>query len=311
MEKIGESTLWCEKYRPKTLNDYICTDEVRNLVRQVIESKDVPCFLFEGTGGTGKTTLAGVIANEIGADLLYINGSLETSIDDIRFKVKQFAMSCSLMGGKKLIVIDEIDRMSVNALESLKVLQEQSESNARFIFCTNNLQRIIQPLQSRSQLIRFGKEKSKELLVSYFKRVCFILDAEGVKYDKKILAELVAKVFPDFRKLINELQKFSKMYGEIDVRIMSVSDDAKINDFVESLKAKKFADMRRICEEIDTTTVYSSLYSMMDDYIENASKPELVLMLSEYSYRDALVNDKGICLAALGVDIMKNIKFKE
>jgi DNA polymerase III delta prime subunit len=143
MELIGKSSLWVEKYRCQQLKDYICTDDIRTFVQSILTSGELPHLLLEGIGGTGKTNLAQVIANELDLDQLYINGSLETSIDTIRYKVQQFVMTCSLMGGKKIVIIDECDRMSIQAMESLKVLVEQAESNARFIFCTNNLGKII------------------------------------------------------------------------------------------------------------------------------------------------------------------------
>lgn len=304
MKQIGTSSLWVEKYRPKYLQDYICTDDVKRLIEQVIESKEVPSFIFSGTGGTGKTSLAQVIANEIGSDLLYINGSLENGIDTIRHKVQQFAMTSSLMDdSKKLIVIDEAERM-IAAQEAIKVLQEQCESNARFIFCTNNLTKIIQPLQSRSQLIQFGTTKTKDLVVATFKRMCFILDNEGITYDKKVLAEITQKVFPDIRKLINELQKFSKMFGCIDEKILAASDDSQVVELISSMKSKKFNLVRKICTMIDPSQFYTLFYKDIDEHLKDSSKPNVILILADYANKHAATTDQELNLAACVTSIM-------
>jgi DNA polymerase III delta prime subunit len=304
MKQIGTSSLWTEKYRPKYLQDYICTDDVKLLIQKVIDSKDVPCFIFYGSGGTGKTSLAQVIANEIGSDLLYINGSLENGIDTIRHKVQQFAMTSSLMDdSKKLIVIDEAERM-IAAQESLKVLVEQTESNARFIFCTNNLTKIIQPLQSRSQLIQFGTTKTKDLVLATFKRMCFILDNEGITYDKKVLAEITQKVFPDIRKLINELQKFSKMFGCIDEKILAASDDSQVVELISSMKSKKFNSVRKICTMIDPSQFYTLFYKDIDEHLKDSSKPNVILILADYANKHSATTDQELNLAACVTSIM-------
>lgn len=310
MERIGTSSLWVEKYRPTTINDYICNEDIRNLIFKIIESKEVPCFLLEGMGGTGKTTLGKVIANELDSDLLYINGSLETSVDTIRYKVQQFAMTSSLMGGLKLVIIDEIDRMSTAAQESLKVLQEQTEKNARFIFCTNNLQKIIQPLQSRTQLLSFGKEVTQELILQAFKRVKFILTNEGIAFDKAVLAELTQKYFPDMRKLINELQKNASMYNEIDGRALLNGDDSQIESLIGEMKAKKFNSIRKMCSEIDTASFYTTFYATIVDHVDVSTLPDIILELSEAAWKDSITLDKEINLTACVISIMKVAKFK-
>lgn len=305
MKEIGHSSLWVEKYRPKTLDDYICTNNIRNLIKSVITSKEVPCFIFHGTGGCGKTTLAYVISNEIGCDLKYINGSLETSIDKIRYDVQQFARTSSMMGGKKLIVIDELDRMSIAACESLKCLQEETESNARFIFCTNNIQKIIQPLQSRSQIIHFGTEKTNDLLLATFKRVQFILDNENIKYDKKVLAEITKKLFPDIRKLINEIQKYAQMYSCIDERILTTTDDVKTDELINEMKAKKFNNVRKICEQVDPDQFYTLFYSQIDQQLKDNAKPNVILTLARYAFQHTTTIDKTINLTACCIELMQ------
>jgi DNA polymerase III delta prime subunit len=242
--------------------------------------------------------------------LLYINGSLETSVDTIRYKVQQFAMTSSLMGGLKLIIIDEIDRMSTAAQESLKVLQEQSERNARFIFCTNNLQKIIQPLQSRTQLIRFGKEITQELIVQAFKRVKFILANEEIAFDKAVLAQMTQNYFPDMRKLINELQKNATMFGEIDGRAIISGDDGQIESLITEMKAKKFNNIRKMCSEIDSSTFYTTFYEAIVDHVDVSTLPDIILELAEAAWKDTITLDKEINLTACVISILKVAKFK-
>lgn len=311
MKEVGTSTLWVEKYRPKYLVDYICSSENRALIQRVLDDQEVDCYIFEGIGGTGKTTLGNLIANELDMDLLYINGSLETSIDTIRHKTTQFAMSSSLTDNKKLIIIDEIDRMSGAAQDALKVLQEQAEANARFIFCTNNLHKIIQPLQSRAtHIIRFGREKTKELVMAYYKRLLYILDNEKVPYDKKVLAELTQTHFPDLRKLIGMIQTLSKMYGAIDERAVTFGDDAKTVDLMMEMKARKFNVCRKICTEIDTSTFYTQFYDHMDAHILDECKPDVCLILARYAAQDSCTTDKELNLVACVAELIPEVRWR-
>jgi len=186
----------------------------------------------------------------------------------------------------------------------LKVLQEQCESNARFIFCTNNLTKIIQPLQSRSQLIQFGTTKTKDLVLATFKRMCFILDNEGIAYDKKVLAEITQKVFPDIRKLINELQKFSKMFGCIDEKILAASDDSQVVELISSMKSKKFNSVRKICTIIDPSQFYTLFYKDIDEHLKDSSKPNVILILADYANKHTATTDQELNLAACVTSIM-------
>jgi DNA polymerase III delta prime subunit len=311
MKEVGSSTLWVERYRPKYLVDYICSEANRSLIQSVLDEQEVDCWILEGMGGTGKTTLGYIIANELDMDLLYINGSIETSVDTIRYKVSQFCTSSSLTDNKKLVIIDELDRMSLQAQDALKVLQEQTESNARFIFCTNNLQRIIQPLMSRAtHVIRFGREKSKELVIAYFKRLAYILDTQEVKYDKKVLAELTQLHFPDMRKLIGVVQTLARMHGEIDERALAFTDDTKVTDLILEMKGRKFNNVRKICADMDTSTFYTQFYAQIDQHLADECKPDVVLVLARYAAQDASTCDKEVNLVACVVEVMQSAKWR-
>lgn len=202
------------------------------------------------------------------------------------------------------IITHNCDRVSLQGQDSLKVLQEQTEKNARFIFCTNNLNKIIQPLQSRSQLLQFGTTKTKDLVLSTFKRMCFILDNEGVTYDKKIVAEITQKVYPDIRKLINEFQKYARMFGTIDERILASSDDTQVTELISSMKAKKFNSVRKICTQIDPSQFYTLFYQDLDTYLKDSSKPNVILILADYANRHTQTIDQEINLVACVTAIM-------
>jgi replication factor C small subunit len=319
MRNIGTSSLWEKRYEPTCLEDYICSPKLRTFAQNIIDSKEVPTMLLCGLQGTGKTSLARVISKELSMDLMYINGSLENGIDEVRYKVKQFASVGSMMGGKKLVIIDEADRLSggakVGALsnpaqDALKVLIEESEANARFILCTNNPRSIIPPLRSRCREIDFNTSIPKDLQVQYFKRLQFILTTEGVKFDKKVLVELTKKYFPDFRKLINEVQMCSQMFGEIDERVLAFTDTSKVVDLLSAMKEKSFPAIRQLCEEVDTSTFYRDFYDLLDTYVVDECKPSIILEIADFSWKDGLCLDKSINLTACIITIMKHIKWK-
>lgn len=311
MNDTYQSSIWTEKYRPKTLADYICSDDIRNFVQKIITTKEIPCILMEGSQGTGKTSISKIIANETGSDLMYMNGSMETSVDNIRYKVQQFCMTSAMFGGKKLVIIDECERISAAGMDSLKILVEETEANARFIFCTNNVHKIIAPLQSRCQLITFGKEKTKEMYKATFKRICHILDIEKVEYDKSVISELTMKHYPDIRKIINECQKFNTMYGKITPAILSSIDDSEaFKTVIDAMKNKKFTEMRKIVPELDFDNIYTKLYSEIDEYLENESKPNAIITIGEWQYKSGMSVDKELPIVCMMIELMKECKFR-
>lgn len=313
MKIIGESTLWVERYRPQCMEDYIATPETRKVLDEIKKTNEIPnLLLYSRSPGTGKTSMANVIAKDLGCDLLYINASIETSIDTIRYKVTQFTMTSSLMGGKKLVVLDEAERLSGPAQEALKVLVEQVESNARFIFCTNNMQKIVPPLISRCEVVSFehGSKDTQQMMLQYFKRAQFVLDSEKVEYDKPVLAELVKKLYPDFRKTLGSLQKFAKTHGKITDVIFGSLDDSKTEDLVTAMKSKKFAEVRTICSAIDPSQFYVEFYKDITDHLQSKCIPDVILILGRYAYQHALSIDPEINLVACIVEIMQSAEWK-
>jgi DNA polymerase III delta prime subunit len=311
MEKIGKSSLWEHKYAPTTVKDLILPSKVRTLFESFIKDGEVDSMLLSGTAGLGKTSSAIALVNDLGADLLFINGSLETGIDVIRYKVQQFATTGSFSDGKKIVVIDEIDRM-VAAQDALKTLQEQTEANCRFIFTTNNLHKVIPPIKSRIKHIsfNFSPTEKKNLVMAYFKRLCFILDSEKIAYDKKVLADYTMQMFPDFRQTIVRLQMCAKMNGQINDQIFNISDEALFDNLIEEMKAKKFNSVRKIIGELDPDAFYLTFYDQIDTLVEPACMPNLIMTLGRFAYESALSVAKEVTLAACCTEIMKEAKFK-
>lgn len=309
MRIISNSSLWVEKYRPKCFNDLILSNKLENFFKNIIETGDIPNLLFFGTAGLGKTTTAKVISLELGCENLYINGSVETSIDTIRYRVQNFVITSSLTASKKLVILDEMDRMSIQAQEALKVLQEESEKNARFIFCTNNLQRIIEPLHSRCQLISFNytKNENKEIAAKYFKRIKFILENENIEYDKETIIEIIKYFFPDLRKIINEIQKYSKIQNRIDKRIFETFKNTDFSEIFEALKNKDFEKIKSLVINLDDSLFYSNFYNEISKRVDSNNLPEIILILQDYMYKYYFSLDKRINILAFLVELMRLI----
>lgn len=307
MDFIGKSSLWVERYRPRTVKDLILPKKYKQMFENIVAGGECPNLLLAGSAGLGKTSAAQVLAHEMSSDFLSINASMENSIDTLRYKVNQFAMTSSFADGKKLCLLDEADRLTPNAMDSLKGIIEQTEANCRFIITTNNLSKIIDPIKSRTQLIDFSftQTDTKEIIVQYFKRCCFILDTEKVEYDKKVLAEFIQKIYPDFRKIINELQKAASMFGKIDENVYKVMDDAIVTDLINDLKAKKFLSVQKTAGLMDPNAFYPEFYKQINEVLDPKCIPDIVLILGEGAYRNGISTDKEINLLATLVQIMK------
>jgi DNA polymerase III delta prime subunit len=307
--------LWVEKYRPQTIEECILPDSMKKTFKEFINSGELPNFLFCGGAGVGKTTVAKALCNEIGAEYLFINGSEESGIDVLRSKIKNFASSVSLTDAKKVVILDEADYLNANSTQpALRGFIEEFSNNCRFIFTCNFKNRIIEPLHSRCAVIEFKIENSEKpkIAAGFYRRVLDILSQEKVEADGKVVAELITKYFPDYRRILNELQRYS-VSGIIDSGILVNLGDESYVELVKNLKAKNFTEVRKWVgknSDIESTELFRKLYDKAVDYLEQGSIPQLVLILAEYQYKAAFVADREINTMAALTEVMAQLKFK-
>ena len=305
--------LWTEKYRPRTVEDCILPERLKAVFQQYVNQKEMPNLLLAGGAGVGKTTIAKAMCNEIGCDYMVINGSDENGVDTIRVKIKNYASSISLSGGRKVVILDEADYLTPNAQAILRNAIEEFAANCSFIFTCNYKNKIIDPLHSRCAVIEFNLKNGEkaQMASAFFKRITHILNTEKVEFDEKVIAEVVKKHFPDFRRVINELQRYSKL-GKIDVGILSQIGDISITQIVKHLKEKDFTSVRKwaASTDIDNTTFFRKLYDALYDIVKPQSIPQAVLILADYQYKQAFVADHEINLVACLTEIMASVEFK-
>jgi DNA polymerase III delta prime subunit len=308
-----EHLLWTEKYRPTKVEDCILPDRLKKVFQEFVNQKEIPNLLLSGGAGVGKTTIAKAMCNEVGCDFMIINGSDENGVDTIRVKVKNYASSLAFFGGRKVIIIDEADYLTANAQAILRNAIEEFANNCSFIFTCNYKAKIIEPLHSRCAVVDFNlkAEEKTQMASGFFKRIEHVLDSEKTEYDKKVVAELIKKHFPDFRRAINELQRYSQL-GKIDVGILSQIGDISISQIVKHLKEKDFASVRKwaATTEIDSTTFFRKLYDALYDISKPQSIPQAVIILADYQYKQAFVADQEINLVACLTELMANVEFK-
>jgi DNA polymerase III delta prime subunit len=309
-----EHLLWVEKYRPKTIQDCILPDAIKSTFQEYVNRKEIPNLLLSGTAGVGKTTIAKALCNEVGCDYIVINGSDESGIDVLRNKIKNYASSVSLAGGRKVVIIDEADYLNPNSTQpALRGAIEEFSSNCSFIFTCNFKNRIIDPIHSRCSVVDFKINGSKAKMASaFFKRCEWILDQEGVTYDKEVVAAVITKHFPDNRRVLNELQRYS-VSGTIDKGILSNIADIQLGALVISLKEKDFASTRKwVTNNLDNDPVkiYRKLYDTLYESLKPQSVPQLVLILAKYQYQAAFVADHEINMVACLTEIMVDCEFK-
>ena len=308
-----EHLLWTEKYRPQTVDDCILPDRLKQPFQEYVNQKQIPNLLLAGGAGVGKTTIAKAMCNEIGCDFMVINGSDESGIDTFRTKIKNYASSMSLTGGRKVIIIDEADYLNPNSTQpALRNAIEEFASNCSFIFTCNYKNRIIEPLHSRCAVIDFGLkngEKAK-MASAFFKRIQSILQSEKIDADEKVLAELIKKHFPDFRRVLNELQRYSQ-FGKIDTGILVQIANISIDELSKHIVAKDFGAIRKwvATHEIDNTTLFRTLYDTLSDTLKPSSVPQAVIILADYQYKAAFVADQEINTVACLTEIMVNCEF--
>jgi DNA polymerase III delta prime subunit len=316
IESREEQFLWVEKYRPQTIDECVLPDALKKTFKEYIAQGELPTFLFSGTAGVGKTTVAKALCNEIGAEYIMVNGSEEgRSIDVLRTTIKGFATTVSLTDAKKIIIIDEADYMNAQSVQpALRSFIEEYSNNCRFIFTCNYKNKIIEPLHSRCAVIDFKIEnKDKQVLAgTFFKRATQILKQEGIEFDPKVVAELVTKHFPDYRRMLNELQRYS-VSGKIDSGILLNMSEESYKDLVKNLKEKNYAEVRKWVgknSDADTVALFRELYDTSATHLEAGSIPSLVLVLADYQYKAAFVADHELNIMAALTEIMMQCKFK-
>lgn len=312
-----ENFLWVEKYRPHKIEDCILPNSIKNTFQEFVDKGEIPNLLLSGPAGTGKTTIAKALCHELGVDYYVINGSDEGRfLDTVRNQAKNFASTVSLQGnGKpKVIIIDEADNTTNDVQLLLRANIETFHANCRFIFTCNFKNKIIEPLHSRCAVFDFtfkGRERAS-LASSFFKKVSKILGGEGIECDQKVLAEVIQKYFPDFRRTLNELQRYSAC-GKIDTGILSMMSEVNLTGLISALKTKNFADVRKWTVDNldnDVNIVIRRVYDTLYNALEPMSIPQAILILAKYQYQAAFAVDQEINTLACFTEIMCDCKFK-
>ena len=316
MDIRDDQFLWVEKYRPQKIDDCVLPEALKKTFKEYIAQGELPSFLFSGTAGVGKTTVAKALCNEIGAEFIMINGSDEgRSIDVLRTTIKSFASTVSLTDSKKVVIVDEADYMNASSVQpALRSMIEEFSQNCRFIFTCNFKNRIIEPLHSRCAVIEFKIDASdkQQIAAQFFKRASQILKEEQIEFDPKVVAELITKHFPDYRRILNELQRYS-VSGKIDSGILVNMSEESFKSLIRLMKEKDFVEVRKWVakqSDADTTTLFREFYNTATQYIEPNSIPSLVLLLADYQFKAAFVADHELNIMAALTEIMAQCKFK-
>ena len=311
---MNDDFLWVEKYRPRTIEQTILPESLKKIFQKVVETGEVPNMLFTGTAGLGKTTVAKALCNELDLDYILINGSEEGNIDTLRTKIKQFASSVSLGGGYKVVILDEADYLNPQSFQpALRGFIEEFSNNCRFILTCNFKNRIIEPLHSRCSVYEFNTDRKTlaQLSMQMMSKLQDILQKENVKYEEKTLAEVIMKYGPDWRRVLNECQRYG-ISGTIDAGILVNLSDTSYQNLTSYLKSKDFKKMRQwVVNNIDTdaSAIFRGIYDRMYDVIKPQSIPQVVLILADYQYKNAFVADHELNVVACMTEIMANVEF--
>jgi len=309
-----EDMLWVEKYRPKSVDELILPKELKDTFLEFVKSKNIPNMILAGRAGVGKTSAAKAMLDELGCSYLVINGSMDRNIDTLRNEIFNFASTVSLKGGRKYVILDEADYLNPQSTQpALRNFIEEFSKNCGFIMTCNFLNRIIDPIHSRCSVVNFKIDKhDKDLGAKFFARLKDILKKENVEADDKVLVKFILKYFPDFRRTLNELQRYSAS-GKIDTGILANIDGTNIQELVTFLKNKNFPVMRRwVAENLDKdpTSLFRMLFDGMDDVLEPTSIPQMIIHLGRYSYNSAFVADQEINTVSFLTEVMADCQFK-
>ena len=307
--------LWVEKYRPNKIEDCILPESIKSTFQEYVNRKEIPNLLLAGSAGVGKTTIAKALCEEVGCDYIVINGSDESGIDTFRNKIKNYASSMSLSGGRKVIIIDEADYLNPNSTQpALRGAMEEFAVNCSFIFTCNYKTRIIEPLHSRCSVVEFKIQNGQKakMAMQFFKRVEWILSQENITYEKDVVAAVVMKHFPDNRRVLNELQRYS-VAGTIDKGILAVIADVEISELIKAIRGKDFISARKWVTnnlDSDSVTILRKIYDLMYDFLKPDGIPPAVLILAKYQYQSAFVSDQEINMMACLTELMVECDFK-
>jgi len=311
---MSNEFLWCEKYRPKKINDTILPQQLKDTFNAIVAKGDLPNMLFTGTAGLGKTTVARALCQSLDLDFIVINGSEDGNIDTLRGKIKQFASTISLQGGYKVVILDEADYLNPQSTQpALRGFIEEFSQNCRFILTCNFKNRIIEPLHSRCGVYEFNTTKKDlaQLAAQFMKRMKFILEEEGVSYEEMAVADLIMKFAPDWRRVINECQRYS-MTGFIDSGVTKNLTNDNYDTLLKLIKDKDFKKMRSwVANNIDTdaSVIFRAIYDRATARVKPESLPQLILILADYQYKNSFVADHELNVVACMTEIMANVEF--
>lgn len=310
-----ESFLWVERYRPKTINSCILPNALKTTFQTMIDSGECQNLLLCGGPGCGKTTVAKAMCHELGADHIIINCSEDGNIDTLRTKIRNFASTVSFGGEKKIVILDEFDYSNPQSMQpALRGFIEEFANNCRFVLTCNYKNRIIEPLHSRCTTIdfKFSNDDKMEMCSQFLQRIKTILEENEITYDEKVIVKLILKYFPDFRRLLNELQRYS-VNGSIDTGMLSCSGDIAIKDLLKGIKTKDFTAVRKwVVDNInnDPVHIFRKIYDGLYENFEASSIPQAIVILADYQYKSAFVADQEINLTACIIQLMIDCKVK-